>query len=107
MPQKTSVSSEVNCQKICIQIKKHIQRPQIPGVAIAILHKGKEYTQGFGVTSVENPLPVTPDTLFQVGSISKTFTGTLLMQLAEQRKVDLDAPVRRYIKDLKLRDKDV
>ena len=63
-----------------------------------------EYTAGFGITSVENPLPVTPDTLFQVGSISKTFTGTMLMQLAEQGKIDLDAPVRRHIKDLKLQD---
>jgi CubicO group peptidase (beta-lactamase class C family) len=86
---------------------KEMKRLQVPGAAIGIWHNGQEYTEGFGITSVEHPLPVTADTLFQVGSISKTFTGTMLMQLAEQGKVDLDAPVKRYIKDLKLRDKDV
>ncbi|MBK9600794.1 MAG: beta-lactamase family protein [Anaerolineales bacterium] len=74
---------------------------------MGVWHKGREHSDGFGITSVENPLPVTSDTLFQVGSISKTFTGTLIMQLAEQGKVNLDAPVRTYIKDLKLSDKAV
>jgi CubicO group peptidase (beta-lactamase class C family) len=50
---------------------------------------------------------VTADTLFQIGSITKTFTGAMLMRLAEQGKVNLDAPVRKYIKDFKLRDKNV
>jgi CubicO group peptidase (beta-lactamase class C family) len=107
MPQKTAVPRDANFQKISSQIKKEMQRLQIPGVAFAIWHKGREYSEGFGVTSIENPLPVTPDTLFQVGSISKTFTGTMLMQLAEQGQVNLDAPAKRYIKDLKLRDKQV
>jgi CubicO group peptidase (beta-lactamase class C family) len=84
-----------------------MKRLQVPGVGVGIWHKGKEYAEGFGITSVEHPLPVTADTLFQTGSISKTFTGTLLMQLAEQGKIDLDAPVRKYIKDFKLRDKSV
>lgn len=84
-----------------------MKRLRIPGVAVGVWHKGREYAAGFGVTSVENPLPVTPDTLFQVGSISKTFTGTLLVQLAEQGRLDLDAPVRRYLPELKLRDEGV
>lgn len=84
-----------------------MKRLSIPGVSVGIWHKGREYSAGFGVTSIENPLPVTPDTLFQIGSISKTFTGTMLMQLAEQGKIDLDAPVRKYIKDFKLRDENV
>ncbi len=84
-----------------------MKRLEVPGVAIGIWHEGKEYADGFGVTSLEHPLPVTADTLFQTGSISKTFTGTMLMQLAEQGKVDLDAPVKKYIKDFKLQDKDV
>jgi len=79
----------------------------VPGVSIGVYHKGREFSAGFGVTSVEHPLPVTSDTLFQSGSISKTFTGTLMMMLAEQGKVDLDAPVRRYIRDFKLRDGNV
>ena len=84
-----------------------MRRLDIPGVAIGIYTKGKELTAGFGITSDENPLPVTEDTLFQTGSISKTFTGTVLMMLVEQGKVDLDAPVRRYIKDFKVQDERV
>ena len=94
-------------KKIAKKIVSEMKRLQVPGVAIGIWHKGKEYVEGFGITSVEHPLPVTADTLFQTGSISKTFTGTMMMQLAEQGKVDLDAPVRKYIRDFKLRNKQV
>ncbi|HJS18975.1 MAG TPA: serine hydrolase domain-containing protein, partial [Anaerolineales bacterium] len=84
-----------------------MKRLDVPGVALGIYHKGTEYTAGFGITSVENPLPVTADTLFQTGSISKTYIGTLMMMLVEQGKVDLDAPVKRYLRDFRLKDKTV
>ena len=84
-----------------------MKRLRVPGIAVGVWHKGREHSAGFGITSIENPLPVTPDTLFQVGSISKTFTGTLIMQLVERGKVKLDAPVRTYLKGLKLRDESV
>ena len=103
----TSHIKDPNFKKIARKIVSEMKRLQVPGVAIGIWHKGKEYAEGFGVTSVEHPLPVTPDTLFQTGSISKTFTGTILMQLAEQGKVDLDIPVRTYIKNFKLSNKRV
>jgi CubicO group peptidase (beta-lactamase class C family) len=103
----TSHITDPMFKKIAQKIISEMKRLQVPGVALGIRHKGKEYAEGFGITSVEHPLPVTADTLFQTGSISKTFTGTILMQLAEQGKVDLDAPVRKYIKDFKLRNKEV
>src|SRR5215211_2202835 len=94
-------------RELCSRIGKDMKRLKVPGVAIGVYHRGKEYASGFGVTSIEHPLPITADTLFQTGSISKTFTGTIFMQLVEQGRVDLDAPAKRYIKDLKLRDKNV
>lgn len=100
-------SRDPKFRELCRRIVKDMRRLKVPGVAIGVYHDGKEHAAGFGVTSVENPLPVTPDTLFQTGSISKTFTATLLMMLVERRKVNLDAPVRRYIRDFELRDKDV
>jgi CubicO group peptidase (beta-lactamase class C family) len=103
----TSHITDPKFKKIAQKTVSEMKRLQVPGVAIGIWHKGKEYADGFGVTNVEHPLPVTPDTLFQTGSISKTFTGTLMMRLVEQGKVDLDTPVKRYIKDLKLQDKNV
>jgi len=103
----TSDIADPNFKKIAQKIISEMKRLQVPSVAIGIWHNGKELSEGFGITSVEHSLPVTPDTLFQIGSISKTFTGTMLMQLAEHGKVNLDAPVRKYIKDFKLRDKEV
>ncbi len=103
----TTHIKDAKFKKLSQKIVSEMKRLSIPGVAVGVWHKGREYTAGFGVTSVEHPLPVTSDTLFQVGSISKTFTGTMLMQLAEQGKLDLDAPVRKILKDLKLKDESV
>lgn len=77
--------------------ESEIDRLKVPGAAIGVLHDGACYTAGVGVTNVEHPLPVTPDTIFQIGSTSKTFTATALMQLVEDGIVDLDAPVRTYL----------
>lgn len=76
----------------------------VPGVAVGILDKGEVSSAGFGVTSVEHPLPVTDETLFQIGSITKTYTGTTIMRLVEMDKLDLDAPVRTYLPDFKVVD---
>jgi CubicO group peptidase (beta-lactamase class C family) len=74
-----------------------IARTQVPGAAIGVLHQGAMYLGAVGVTNVEHPLPVTPETLFQIGSTSKTFTATALMALVEAGKVDLNATVRTYL----------
>jgi CubicO group peptidase (beta-lactamase class C family) len=103
----TAHIADATFKKIARKTVAEMKRLDVPGVAIGIWHNGREFAEGFGVTSVEHPLPVTADTLFQTGSISKTFTGTMIMKLVEDGKVDLDAPVHRYIKDLRLRNKDV
>ena len=77
---------------------------KIPGVAVGVLVDGKETCACHGVTSIENPLPVDPDTLFGLGSVSKTFTATALMRLVAEGKVELESPVRRYVPDLRLAD---
>lgn len=79
----------------------------VPGTAIGICHNGREYYSGLGVTSVETRIPVDADTLFQVGSISKTFLAQIAVMLSEKNKLDLDAPVRRYVPELKLKDANV
>ena len=76
----------------------------VPGVAVGVLHEGETATAGFGVTNVDHPLPVTDETLFQIGSITKTFTGTAIMRLVEMGKLDLDATVRAYLPDFKVAD---
>ena len=103
----TSHIKDLTFKKIARKVISEIRRLQVPGVAIGIRHQGREFAEGFGITSVEHPLPVTADTLFQTGSISKTFTGTMIMMLVEDGKLDLEAPVKTYIKDFKLQDNDV
>src|SRR5438552_18718621 len=76
----------------------------VPGVAIGILHEGDEDIAAYGVTNIEHPLPVDADTLFQIASITKTITATIVMRLVERGALDLDAPVRRYIPEFRVRD---
>lgn len=89
------------------QIEAAMERLGVPGVAVGVWYEGREHVAGYGVTSIENPLPVTPDTLFQIGSTTKTITATAAMRLVEMGKLDLDAPVRVYLPDLRLADESV
>ncbi len=91
--------------QLCELIMAEMRRLQVPGVAVGLLHEGREHLAGFGVTSVENPLPVTADTLFQIGSTTKTVTGTMIMRLVEEGRIDLDEPVKSYLPELRLADK--
>lgn len=77
---------------------------EVPGATAGVLVDGEEITAFHGVTSVENPLEVDERTLFQFGSTGKTYTATAMMRLVDQGKVDLDAPVRQYVPELKLKD---
>ncbi|MET7327113.1 serine hydrolase domain-containing protein [Nonomuraea sp. NPDC005650] len=76
----------------------------IPGVAVGVLAGGREFRASHGVTSLDNPLPVDDRTLFHLGSVTKTFTATALMRLVAEGRVELDAPVRRYVPELTLAD---
>ena len=69
----------------------------IPGLAVAIVADGKVvHVRGFGVAD-ETGRPVTPDTPFQLASVSKAFTATAIMQLVARGDVELDAPVTTYL----------
>ena len=80
---------------------------EVTGVSAGVLIDGEEHYAFHGVTSVENPLDVDENTLFQFGSTGKTFTATAIMRLVEQGKVALDEPVRTYLPEFTLRDTDV
>jgi len=80
-------------------ITKHMDAAQVPGLALAIV-RGQEilYARGFGMTSVEDGgMPVTPQTLFRIGSATKSLTGTALLRLVEAGILDLDCPLKEYI----------
>ncbi len=77
-------------------------RWHVPGLSAAILRDSEVTTAATGVTNLDHPVPVTHETRFQVGSISKVFTATTVMKLVEQGKLDLDAPAIDLIPDLPL-----
>jgi CubicO group peptidase (beta-lactamase class C family) len=83
------------------------ERSGVPGVAAGVWADDREAYACHGVTSIENPLPVDPDTVFVVGSVTKTFTATAMMRLVAEGRVELDAPVRRYVPEFTLKDERV
>lgn len=88
-------------------VRTSMELHRVPGVAVGLYDGEEEYLASFGVTSVENPLEVTPETLFQIGSTTKTLTGTAIMALVERGMLDLDEPVRTYLPNLRLSDEEV
>ncbi|MEU9700729.1 serine hydrolase domain-containing protein [Streptomyces sp. NPDC047981] len=85
-------------------VERTAVRHGIPGGIVGVWADGREAFAAHGVTSLDNPLPVDEDTLFQLGSTSKTFTATALMRLVAEGRIELDAPVRRYVPELVLPD---
>ena len=99
-----SDSHEANFDRLGKFVAAMMEKTGLPGVAVGVLHEGETCTAGFGVTNVDHPLPVTDKTLFQIGSITKTFTGTAVMRLVEMGRLELDATVRTYLPDFKVAD---
>jgi CubicO group peptidase (beta-lactamase class C family) len=89
------------------QVSVLAERLEVPGVAVGVVSGDEEHLAFAGVTSVEDPLPVDVGTLFQIGSTGKTYTSTAILRLVEDGKIDLDATVRTYVPELKLKDEQV
>lgn len=81
-----------------------LRAARIPGAALGILAGKREEHAVFGLASLASMRPVLPDTVFQIGSVTKTYTATAVWRLIEQGTLALDAPVRRYLRGLRLRD---
>jgi len=72
-------------------------RLKIPALSVAVLENQQVILiRGLGFADLENRVPATPDTVYSIASLTKTFAATLIMQLVEQGKLDLDEPVSHY-----------
>jgi len=79
---------------------------EVPGIGLGLIYKGEVLiAEGFGLRNVEEAVPVTADTRFAIGSSSKAFTTMGLALLAEEGKLDWEAPIKKYLPDFKLYDK--
>ncbi len=75
--------------------------PKVPGLAIAVAVQGTSvWSAAFGYAEIASKKPATTATRFRIGSVAKPLTASGLMLLVEDRKIDLDVPVRKYIPDL-------
>ncbi len=99
-----SADQNPKLEQITSLVQQKMAEYGIPGVALGIYKGGQLFVRGFGITNVDNPQGVTPDTIFALASISKTVTTTAMMRLAEQGKVDLNAPVKKYLPDFRVQD---
>lgn len=82
-------------------VRAELERTLTPGAQVAVAHNGRViYAKGFGVADIELGRPVTAQTLFRVGSVTKMVTGAVAAELAADGTLDLDAPIRRYVPGL-------
>jgi beta-lactamase class C len=78
-----------------------LQQHDVPGIAVAVTVDGRQYFFSYGVAAKEGNAPVTKDTLFEIGSISKTFTATLATYAQAQGKLSLDDHPGKYVPQLR------
>jgi D-alanyl-D-alanine carboxypeptidase len=79
-------------------VTAELTRRHIPGVALAIVRGGKVVkAQGYGKADLEHEIPVTPETVFKIGSVSKQFLATGIMLLAQDGRLSVDDPVGKHI----------
>jgi CubicO group peptidase (beta-lactamase class C family) len=71
-------------ESLCRLAESEMKRNHIPGVSLGLVLGDELYMAGFGVTNLNNPQPVEATTLFQIGSITKTFTGATTMRLVQE-----------------------
>jgi CubicO group peptidase (beta-lactamase class C family) len=89
--------SQPTLDKVDSYISAQLREQRIPGLALAVIRDGRVVkSQGYGLGNIELQVPVTPDTVFQLGSIGKQFTATAMLMLAEDGKVSLDDKITRY-----------
>jgi CubicO group peptidase (beta-lactamase class C family) len=71
---------------------------KIPGMSVSVVTGGElRWSAGYGQADIENEVPATPETVYRLASVSKPITAVAVLQLVEQGKIDLDAPVQRYV----------
>jgi CubicO group peptidase (beta-lactamase class C family) len=83
-------------------------KPTSPGAALAVIRDGKIiYERGYGMAKLEDGIAITPDKVFDIGSVSKQFTAACVAMLVREGKVGLDEDIRTYIPEMPAYEKPV
>jgi len=82
-------------------VSEELREKNAAGAAVAMIRGDKViFAKGFGAANTETGTPVTSDTIFQIGSVTKTFTATMILSMAAEGKLKLDLPIGNYAKGL-------
>jgi CubicO group peptidase (beta-lactamase class C family)/D-alanyl-D-alanine dipeptidase len=85
-------------------IERQVREKELPALSIALVDdQAVVWSKGFGFANPKDHIAATANTVYRVGSVSKLFTDMAVMQLVEEGKLDLDAPITRYLPDFKPR----
>ncbi|WP_199534237.1 serine hydrolase domain-containing protein [Janthinobacterium sp. BJB426] len=88
-------------QEVAAFLRSEMQERQIPGLQLAVIQGGKVVlTRNFGLASLQYQVPVTETSLFSINSATKSFAGVAVMQLVQEGKIDLAAPIGEYLTGL-------
>jgi beta-lactamase class C len=94
---------DIDYRLLDARLKQLMAKPAMVGLAVGVVENGRiTFLQGYGETQAGSGDPVTPETVFRWASCSKGLAATMVAKLAEQGKIDLNAPVANYAPDLKL-----
>ncbi len=100
-----SIAKDINPNDLRSFIKTEMRYRNVPAAAVLIIRNDKViFSEGFGYRNVEKKLKVTPDTIFPIASVSKTFASLALGLLADEKKLDFDQPVRNYLPTFRMSD---
>ena len=95
--------SRVDQPELTARVAEMLNRRAAVGMAVGVVRNGSlEYFYAHGLADIASKTPITPDTVFRVASITKTFTAIAVMQLVEQGRIDLDAPASEYLRAFRL-----
>jgi len=93
-----AMGSPAHADKIDDYFKAEMSKQHIPGISVAVVRDGKlETARGYGLANVELESPVTANTVFEIGSMTKQFTAALVMMLVEEGKIGLDEKISKYL----------
>src|SRR5262245_57862448 len=94
----TAIARIATADRLSDFVNEYLKKDKIPGCAVMVRHDGKlVLCQGYGVANIEHGVRVTPQTVFQSGSIGKQFTAMAVTMLIEQKKLGLEAPISKYL----------
>ncbi|MCP4754910.1 MAG: beta-lactamase family protein [Proteobacteria bacterium] len=91
-------------EKLPAHLNDYLEETKVPGVSMAVILGDETFEAAAGYVNLDARIEATTDSVFQIGSITKLFTTTLVMQLVDEEKVELDTPVKHYIPELQLAD---